>query len=478
MSDSKMIRTFTTKMPDKPGAFLLACKVIMNHSGNIVRVSFNKGVNLFIEVEATREQLDAIDRELGDISYVDYMPREKTILVMEVRIDDVPGALYPVLQIIDKYDVNISYLNSSADNKKYQHFNIGMEVENPGVSKKILDEVSELYALDVTSYNGNDSDLDITVMYIRLANTIQKLFEIDEESVKRFIVESAKVAQICKEKGRDPAETFEFIKHLANFVAFNRDLNFKPRLSEFEITPDTTLHVIEPPCGSNTYVLRHNDDLLFVDTGLSLYSDEMIYELREMFPCFFSMTKTIIATHADWAHCGLVNSIDNAKFISTAKTAELLKKMTDTSDVRNVDPLDICMDFVSKSMSKIVMPANYVTLGKDVPAEHEALLRIDTFRFGDIEFEVYEGNGGHRAGETILYCREHKLLFTGDLYSNESEVTPERKEFETIADLGVLNSDRDQARAKDVRAAVESLIDSAGREGTFLCGGHGAVKKL
>ena len=61
MSEEKILRTFTTRTPDKPGAFMLACKVIMDHDGNIVRVSFNKGVNLFIEVYATREQLNAID---------------------------------------------------------------------------------------------------------------------------------------------------------------------------------------------------------------------------------------------------------------------------------------------------------------------------------------------------------------------------------------------------------------------------------
>ena len=51
----RLTRIFTTKTPDKPGAFMRACKVIMDHNGNIVRVSYNKGINLFIEVSATEE---------------------------------------------------------------------------------------------------------------------------------------------------------------------------------------------------------------------------------------------------------------------------------------------------------------------------------------------------------------------------------------------------------------------------------------
>ena len=230
MSDRKMNRIFTTKTPDKPGAFMRACKVIMDHNGNIVRVSYNKGINLFIEVCATEEQLNAIDKELADISYVDEAPPEPTVLVMNVRITDVPGALYPVLKVIDKYNVNISYLNSSADMKGYQDFNIGMVVENPGISRKILDEVAELYALDVQDYNGNDKELDNTVFYIRLANGIQKLFRFDDEKVKQFITEASKVSAKLTKRGDDPANALENVKQIANYIAFNRDLNFRAKI--------------------------------------------------------------------------------------------------------------------------------------------------------------------------------------------------------------------------------------------------------
>ena len=324
MSDRKMTRIFTTKTPDKPGAFMRACKVIMDHNGNIVRVSYNKGVNLFIEVSATEDELNAIDKELVDISYVDEAPPEPTILVMSVRITDVPGALYPVLKVIDKYNVNISYLNSSADMKGYQDFNIGMVVDNPGVSKKILDEVAELYALDVQDYNGNDADLDNTVFYIRLANGIQKLFRFEDEKVKQFITEASKVSNTLKARGEDPMVAFENVKKIANFIAFNRDLNFHAKIQQIELTKDTTLHIIEPPCGSNMYILRNMDDLLFIDTGLGIYTDELMLELRELFPAFYSMNKTVLVTHADPDHCGLLSELDDVKIVVTKKTAERL----------------------------------------------------------------------------------------------------------------------------------------------------------
>lgn len=477
MTDEKILRTFTTRTPDKPGAFMLACKVIMDHDGNIVRVSFNKGVNLFIEVYATREQLNAIDKELSEISYVDYMPKEPTILVMDVRIKDTPGALYPVLKVIDKYDVNISYLNSKAENKDYQNFNIGMEVEKPEISKKILDEVATIYPLDVVSYNGNYNDLDVTVEYIRLANSIQRLFSQSDEVVKRFIGESKKVADLMKKNGQEPKEVFDSVKQLANFIAFHRDLNFKPRITNIELTPNTMLHVIEPPCGSNTYILRNDDSLLFVDSGLGIFADEMITELREMFPCFFSMEKTMVSTHADVDHNGLLSIIEGAKILMTQKTKDILIDDKGGKDNKNV--FADCFGRLSRIVNDYEQPntESISILGKDVPETHDLLL-IDKIRFGDIELEVYEGNGGHMKGETILYCREPKILFTGDVYSNVDDLSPERAEFESVAPFLLKNSDSDQELLEKLRSQIDKLIDEEGRSGTIVCGGHGAVKRL
>ncbi len=477
MTDEKILRTFTTRTPDKPGAFMLACKVIMDHDGNIVRVSFNKGVNLFIEVYATREQLNAIDKELSEISYVDYMPKEPTILVMDVRIKDTPGALYPVLKVIDKYDVNISYLNSKAENKDYQNFNIGMEVEKPEISKKILDEVATIYPLDVVSYNGNYNDLDVTVEYIRLANSIQRLFSQSDEVVKRFIGESKKVADLMKKNGQEPKEVFDSVKQLANFIAFHRDLNFKPRITNIELTPNTMLHVIEPPCGSNTYILRNDDSLLFVDSGLGIFADEMITELREMFPCFFSMEKTMVSTHADVDHNGLLSIIEGAKILMTQKTKDILIDDKGGNDNKNV--FADCFGRLSRIVNDYEQPntESISILGKDVPETHDLLL-IDKIRFGDIELEVYEGNGGHMKGETILYCREPKILFTGDVYSNVDDLSPERAEFESVAPFLLKNSDSDQELLEKLRSQIDKLIDEEGRSGTIVCGGHGAVKRL
>lgn len=477
MSDRKMNRIFTTRTPDKPGAFMRACKVIMGHSGNITRVSYNKGINLFIEVNATEDQLNAIDKELADISYVDDVPPEPTVLVMNVRITDVPGALYPVLKVIDKYNVNISYLNSSADMKGYQDFNIGMVVENPGVSRKILDEVAELYALDVQDYNGNDRELDNTVFYIRLANGIQKLFRFDDGKVMQFIAEASKVSAALTERGEDPSKALENVKQIANYIAFNRDLNFHAKIQHIDVTADTTLHIIEPPCGSNMYILRNMDDLLFIDTGLGIYTDELLLELREMFPAFYSMNKRFLVTHADPDHCGLLSLLDDVEIIATAKTAERLYRRDDSYDDKR-SPESLAYDALSRIVTDYIPPErkNIRTVG-DLK-DHDDLLKVEDLRFGDITLEIYEGNGGHMPGETIILCREPKMLFTGDIYVNSKHLTPEMEDFNRIMPFLQTHVDADPEKLSKERTQLGRMMDEIGRRGMIVCAGHGAVQKL
>ena len=63
-----MQKTYITTMPDKAGAFLKANQIIAGHGGNIVRVSYNKAVDLhtlFLDVEADKKAVAENHPRLG-----------------------------------------------------------------------------------------------------------------------------------------------------------------------------------------------------------------------------------------------------------------------------------------------------------------------------------------------------------------------------------------------------------------------------
>ena len=101
-----MIRkTYITRMPDQAGAFLLAGRIISRAGGNIVRVNYNRAVDthtLFIEVAADEPQHEAIERELTDCGYLAANSDERRILMIVLRLPDVPGTVLPVLEVLGK----------------------------------------------------------------------------------------------------------------------------------------------------------------------------------------------------------------------------------------------------------------------------------------------------------------------------------------------------------------------------------------
>ena len=120
-----MKRSFITKMPDKAGAFLQASRIISRHGGNIVRVNYNRSVDiytLFIDVSADEAALELINRELEEVGYLAHGESEKKVILFSLRLRDVPGAVTSVLEVLGRHEVNIYYMSSQENGSGYQNF--------------------------------------------------------------------------------------------------------------------------------------------------------------------------------------------------------------------------------------------------------------------------------------------------------------------------------------------------------------------
>ena len=98
------------------------------------------------------------------------------------------------------------------------------------------------------------------------------------------------------------------------------------------------------------------------------------------------------------------------------------------------------------------------------------LSRIGTMHFGEKEWLVYEGPGGHVRGETVIACPELKLVFTGDIYVNIKGFSPEQKAFNILAPYLMTRVDEDSPLATATR---NLLMDKF--SGYTFCPGHGPV---
>lgn len=476
--------TYLTTMPDKPGAFMAASKIIMHHGGNIIRVSYNKAVDmrmLFIEVQAEQEQLLKIENELKEIGYINRDFGNPQIIVINIKITDKPGSLLPVLEILNSYKVNISYLNSSQDNKDYQDFKMGLYIDDTKDIKEILDEISKIYPVEIINYEDNGTVLDNTIFYIRFGNEIQKLFNLDNRQTVLLIKESNRIMQLLADRGEDPKEVFSQVLHLARFISSHKGKGFNADINLQKLTDNTSMYTIEPPCGSNIFILHSKKKLLFIDTGFAIYAKEMMDIFLNLFPDFQDMEKSILLTHADIDHCGLLSVLKDAKIIVNKKTAMGLHNQSDgIADYREQNKYCLGYSRLSRIFSGYTPINNsrfLEIIDKATPENHDDLLYIGDVSFEDITFKVYEGSGGHVYGEVIFLCENPKIVFTGDIYVNIKGFSKERREFNSIAPYLMTSVDVNRDKANEMRKQLMTLIENKGG-GFMICGGHGPVKQL
>ena len=109
----------------------------------------------------------------------------------------------------------------------------------------------------------------------------------------------------------------------------------------------------------------------------------------------------------------------------------------------------------------------------DLEERNGALYHIGSYSFGDLEFEVFEGKGGHLPGEVVLIDYEHKIAFTGDIYVNIHGMTAEQAEYNRYAPILMTSVDSDPVLCAQERAAV---IQRLGVGQWQIFGAHGMKK--
>ncbi|SHI23264.1 Glyoxylase, beta-lactamase superfamily II [Sporobacter termitidis DSM 10068] len=480
-------KSFVTKMPDKAGAFLRASRIIAGHGGNIVRVSYNKAVDLhmlFIDVEASPENLREIEHDLLVIGYLVDKLTDVRVLEVVVRIPDTAGAVLPVLEILNRYAINISYLNSSASGVPYQSFKLGLLIENPKIVKTLLDEIGQVYPIDIIDCDASEEELDNTVFYIRLANEMQGLLGLDDTKARQFLSESNRILQALQSSGEKAGKVFDHIRRFAAIVSSYRGAHFHADVQKLALGGTLTLYSIQPYCGSNTYVFVTPSELVLIDSGYTIYAREMLDILNRLIDDFERRPKRVYITHADVDHCGMLSKFKNAEIVMNQKSYDsIVRQRAGLPDYRESTALHMGYSKISRIISGYIPPdpEKIRVMDTGTPADHRDLLPIETIRIGDKEFVVYEGSGGHLYGELIYASADAGIVFTGDLLVNYKGFSWERSEFNSLAPYLMKSVNVDSGRAREMRARLLELIDSISAQRTqpcVVCGGHGPLSKL
>ena len=472
-----MKKTYVTSMPDHIGAFLKASKCFSALGVNITRVSYNKAVDshtLFIDAEGTEEQLRKADTELEKIGYLQSNASKTSIVLIEFYLPDVPGSVTNVLQLINEFNFNISYISSQENGTDYQSFKMGLYVDDSDKISEFLKEAEKLCKVRVINYNSSEKVYDNSIFYNTYVMGLSQTMGLSEEVSRELLVHVNLAMQTLDEQGLSPYRTFDSISKFAELLGFSKGASFNPRVSTHKITDSTEITLIEPPCGSNTIIIKSGGKVLFIDSGYACYKEEMLDVIRKVLPEFDDIEKTILVTHADVDHCGLLPIFD--KVITSTKTANCFKnEYAGENGYREENPLhkpyvNICKILTSY---ETVKPEKLVPMWNNVENLTKPLTQIGFFDFGELHFEVYEGKGGHLPGEIVLIDYSKHIAITGDIYINTHGLTAEQAEYNQYAPILMTSVDTDPKLCLEERKAIMQRL-GVGQWQIF--GAHGFKK--
>ncbi|MBQ4452138.1 MAG: Zn-dependent hydrolase [Clostridia bacterium] len=473
-----MKKTYITTMPDHIGAFLKASECFASLGINITRVSYNKAVDshtLFIDADGDELQLEKADSELKKIGYLQTDKNENSIVLLEFMLRDVPGSVTDVLTLIHRFNLNISYISSQENGSAYQAFKMGLFMENESKLREFLREAQQLCPVRVLDYNHSERVFDNSIFYQSFVSGLMQLTGLPEEMRNDLLVNSNLVMQILDEKGLSPFKTFESISRFAELLSMYRGDAFLPRITKHQIAENTSIILIEPPCGSNTAILQCGGDTLFIDSGYALYAEEMQRLFRFLIPDYDRIRKRIFITHADVDHCGLLPLFD--EILASQKTKECLElEFRKENGYREQNPLHKPYVSICKALTfyRPPDPEKISALWDTQGEQLNPLEQMGFFDFGEMHFEVYQGKGGHLRGETVLIDYQHQLAFTGDIYVNIHGMTREQAAYNQYAPVLMTSVDTDPALCAAERNAILQRL-GAGEWKIF--GAHGKMKE-
>ena len=472
-----MKKTYVTNMPNHIGAFLQASKCFADLGINISRVSYNKAVDshtLFIDVEGDEASLSEADKRLEKIGYLQGNNSNSNIILLEFYLENHPGSVTGILEIIEKFSINISYMSYQESDSQYQIFKMGLFADDGEKINSFVEKAQKYCNVRVVEYNRSEKVFDNSIFYNSFVTSLIEASGISESEKNELLINTNLAMQILDEQGLSPYKTFDSISKFADLLANCKGEAFSPRITRHIITENTEIILIEPPCGSNTTIIKSNGKYLFIDTGYAYYKEEMLKLFKELIPEFDSMKRQVLITHADVDHCGLLPMFDEV--IASEKSVRSLTFEFEGKDgFREQNTLHKPYIKICKILTNYTPPnpKKLKVMWKENDPQSGDLWQTGFFNFGDLHFEVYEGRGGHLPGEIVLIDYEHHIAFTGDIYVNTKGMTSEQKQYNQYAPILMTSVDTNSKLCTIERNLIMQRL-GAGKWQIF--GAHGIVK--
>ena len=478
-----MEKSLALVLPDRPGVLREVMRIFSDHGVSVQRMSYNRVVDihaLFVDTWGTSEELSAVEEELRAWRFLPGQRNVGEVRLIELGLGDDLSLMGAILALVDRLELNITYIDIITDSTQSSKAQLGIYVRDQELLDQLLGELQTLCQARLVPKSDQPDMLDNNHFNLSFAEGLSRRLGLTEEGREEVLINSNRFMQNLMHEGADPYKPFDYLNRLAEAFARYRGSAFakSTRITRFATAGEVPCVCIEPPVGSNTWVLECDDVLLCVDGGYCCFADEMEQILRNLYPDWDVRRHELFLTHGDIDHVGISGLFDRI-YASGRVIDNFMFERMGIVNWREQNATSYPFIRIGNVLSSYRTPEleHVVCLGPESPMgeQEELLQRIDTLRIAPFDFEVWEGKGGHVRGETILIDREQRVCVTGDVYVNVHGETKPQAQFNTLAPYLMTSVDTVPELARKERAALLELLGPGAWQ---ILGGHGGLYTL
>lgn len=446
-----MRKTYVVILPDRAGELLSVMRALEESGADVKRVSHNAVVDphtYFVDAEGAPDALAGADAALDDMGVLDSSARVGEVALLELTVGDSVGALVPALvpalELICDFGFNITYCDARVTRPGDQRVLVGVYVGQPEDLDPFLAEAARICPTRVVPYDKSRHVIDNSYFYLTFARGMGRRLGLSAEQEHTVLVNSNRIVQRLEGTGANPFKPFEYLDDFASGIEEYRGDAFvrATRVTRLETPGGVRCTCVEPPAGSDTWVLEAEGRLLCVDSGYRAFRSEYLGLYRSLFPGWDGLRKELVLTHADIDHAGCTDLFD-AVYAVRDVLDNFGMEAAGEPNWRARNPLHRAYEEIAKVLTSYEPPVvdyrfrcvgHRERFSEDpiarcyTPAGEEAWLVVPPFRF-----EVWQGAGGHVRGETILVDREQRVCVSGDVFVNVHNETKQQRRFDSLA---------------------------------------------
>jgi glyoxylase-like metal-dependent hydrolase (beta-lactamase superfamily II)/uncharacterized protein with ACT and thioredoxin-like domain len=477
---------FQVFLRDRPGSLADFASLIAACSGNISFFHYDRSIDsnrVVVEIQMSGQKdiqnlVSAVaakqytfDKKGGQRDEIRITAQEN-VLEIKARLENRPGTLASFAQLFKKHHANVIYLFYDEDIDK-ESANIALAAKNSGEIDNLLHAINKKGYHYRVVYRGSDrKEID----HIIGLNLIEKFFislrrlltdsELDE--VKAIVKSSqgltGDLVKFYSEAGNnlEAIDVFEQVLTLASLARNKTGGNFSAgEMPPLDLGDNVRLFGFRLPTSENVYVFRHGNELTMIDTGYGVYYKDFrkLLESKSLDP---ASVRRIFVTHADADHAGMTgyfaHDYGTEVFMHPGSRHVIKHNNRSYGTPGKLSNLNKYYTRLVNRFTECRFPEKLRCFSTSAAGNAGDFPVTDTFKIGNLLFEVIESLGGHIPGNVFFLNREHGLLFTADYLLNIGSLSATDKQTLNVYKYLLVSPNSNSEVFRDEMKALKSLL--------------------